>query len=87
MDVREQSLSNIEITLTGYDTSKGVLVSKTTKTATNRYYTFTGMNKGTYVFSQGFLLGWLPTSDVAYTILVPSSATNIRKDFANTKYP
>jgi YVTN family beta-propeller protein len=86
MDVGEQSLANLLITLKGYDTSTGTLVSKTTTTASNGYYTFTGINKGTYCVMQGFLVGWLPTSKAAYTFSVPSTATNIRKDFTNTKY-
>ncbi|MFZ2498125.1 TIGR04279 domain-containing protein [Methanosarcina sp.] len=83
---KEAGISNMTISLNGYDTCKGKLVSKTMKTDFAGYYEFNGVNPGVYVVSESFAIGWLPTTNVAYTLNVPSNSTSIKKDFGNTKF-
>lgn len=35
------------------------------------------------MLSEEFVTGWLPTTDAAYTIIVPSSPIKIKRDFGN----
>ncbi len=86
-DTGEAGLSNRTINLKGYDTCTGTLVSKSMKTnVSTGYYAFNSINPGVYVLSEDFIIGWLPTTDAAYTITVPSSSTTIRRDFGNRKF-
>src|SRR5450759_1865792 len=82
----EGGLSNWTINLNGYDTCGGTLVSKTIQTNSTGYFAFTGIDPGVYVLSQNFAIGWLPTTDAAYTLTVPSISTSLRKDFGNRKF-
>ena len=82
----EVGLSNMTINLNGYDTCKGTLVSTTTQTNSAGYFAFKGVNPGVYVISESFVIGWLPTTNVAYTLTVPSNSKSIRKDFGNSKF-
>ena len=82
----EGGLSNWTINLNGYDTCGGTLVSKTIQTNSTGYFAFTGIDPGVYVLSQNFAIGWLPTTDAAYTLTVPSISTILRKDFGNRKF-
>ena len=84
-DKGESGLSNRVINLKGYDTCKGTLVSKLLKTNATGYYAFKSINPGVYVLSEDFVIGWLPTTDAAYTIAVSSYSMNIRRDFGNKK--
>ena len=82
----EVGLSNMTINLNGYDTCKGKLISTTIKTNPTGYFAFKGVNPGVYVISESFVIGWLPTTNVAYTLTVPSNSKSIRKDFGNSKF-
>ena len=82
----EAGLSNMTINLNGYDTCKGKLISTTMNTNSTGYFAFKGVNPGVYVISESFVIGWLPTTNVAYTLTVPSNSKSIRKDFGNSKF-
>ena len=82
----ETGLSNWTIGLNGFDTCTRTLVKRTVKTNSTGYFTFRNINSGTYVLSEEFKSGWLPTTDAAYTLRMPSSSTTIRKDFGNKKF-
>jgi YVTN family beta-propeller protein len=85
-NTRKVGLSTMTISLNGYDTCKGRLVSKTTKTNSTGYFEFKGVDPGVYVLSEGFVFGWLPTTDAAYSLTVPKNSASIRKDFGNKKF-
>ncbi len=85
-DTGEVGLSNWTINLKGYNTCTRTLVSTTIKTNATGYFAFKNVNGGTYVLSEDFVLGWLPTTDAAYTLRVPSNSVSIRKDFGNKKF-
>ena len=85
-DSGEAGLSSRTINLKGYDTCKRTLVSKIITTNTTGYFAFKSINSGSYVLSEDYSLGWLPTNDAAYTLSIPSVSVTIRKDFGNTKF-
>ncbi len=78
--------SNWTINLKGYNTCTRTLVSTTIKTNATGYFAFKNINAGTYILSEDFVLDWLPTTDAAYTLRVPSNSATIRKDFGNKKF-
>ncbi len=86
MNGKEVGLSDVTISLNGYDTCRGKLVKTTTKADSTGYYEFKDVNPGIYVVSKSFVIGWLPTTKAAYTLTVPSDSTSIRKDFGNTQF-
>ncbi len=83
MDTGEYGLSSITINLNGYDTCKGKLIGKTTKTNSTGFFEFRDVDPGVYVISENFIIGWLPTTDAAYTLTIPSNSTIIREDFGS----
>ena len=85
MDTGDAGISNMVISLNGYDTSRGTIISTTTKTNSTGYFEFKGVNSGVFTVSQSFVIGWLPTTDAAYTLTVPSNSPGIRKDFGNNR--
>jgi YVTN family beta-propeller protein/parallel beta-helix repeat protein len=83
MDTGESGLSSTTINLNGIDTCKGKLISKTTKTNLTGFFEFKDVDPGVYAISESFVFGWLPTTDAAYTLTVPSNSTSIREDFGS----
>ena len=86
MDSGEAGLSNRVINLKGYDTCTGKLVSKGITTNTTGYFAFKNINPGSYVLFEDYVIGWLPTTDAAYTLKIPSVSETIRKNFGNKKF-
>lgn len=84
-DSGEVGISGWTINLKGFDTCTKALVDLTTKTNSTGYYSFTGVNSGAYIVYENFVLSWLPTTDAAYTLRVPSASTSIKKNFGNKK--
>lgn len=74
------------ISLYGYDTCKGRLVSKTTKTNSIGYFEFKGVDSGVYVVTESFVFGRLPTTNAAYSLTVPENSASMRRDFGNMKF-
>ena len=85
-NTEEAGLPGMTISLNGYDTCKGRLVSETAKTNSTGYFEFEGADPGVYVISESFVFGWLPTTDAAYTLTVPENSTSIKRDFGNMKF-
>lgn len=84
-DVGEVGISGWTINLKGFDTCTKTIVSLTARTNSTGYYSFTGVNSGAYIVYENFVLNFLPTTDAAYTLRVPSASTSIKKNFGNKK--
>jgi Tol biopolymer transport system component len=85
-DKGEAGLSYRTINLKGYDTCTRTLVNKIIKTNATGYFAFKSINPGSYVLSQDYVLGWLPTTDASYNLNIPSVSVTIRRDFGNKKF-
>ena len=79
-DTGEPGIGGVTITLTGTD-DQGQAVSRTTTTATNGTYSFTGLRAGTYALAQtqptGFTDGVEKVGTAGGTLTAPDSITGI----------